>query len=249
MENKKSSTRKTEALKIQQRDIDIFKFLDRVGYANLDHVTTAIYGLNTDKEQSSIKRRLPLLRRFGYIKVFQTHLGNYYSLDKKGKVNNPLITSIKLDQLEHHNFLNDLFLHVQSEQVVSEREVIFRYKVVGKKGRIPDMIINEWIIEFERSSKNNVDTQEMIFHWTVEQGKNLCVIYQNEEIKNRYSKLLNPRVKLLAKAKYQEILNIINGDKINNNLEHANFDDVSSNKSVMPKVFPENIRRILDKYK
>ncbi|MFN8769706.1 MAG: hypothetical protein ACK5Z5_09510 [Neisseriaceae bacterium] len=247
MQNKKNRLSKTESLNIQPRDINIFRFLDRVGYATLAQVTLAIGAVNTEKEQESVLRRLYVLRRSGHIKVFKTHIGNYYALDKKAKINNPIITSIKLDQLEHHNFLTELFFHVQNEQVESEREVIAKYKVVGKKGRVPDMIINDWIIEFERSSKNNIDTQAVVFHWTIEQGKNLCVIYETEEIKNRYTKSLNPRVRLLAKEHYRDILNLINSDIKADDAINENV--TIDNTTILTKVLPDNILRILEKYK
>ena len=91
MEEKKSTYRKTEKLKIQARDMKIFRFLNRVGYANLRHVCISINGTDAENLQATLLRRLYLLRRFNYIKTFSTHLGNYYALDKKGKLNLSLI--------------------------------------------------------------------------------------------------------------------------------------------------------------
>jgi hypothetical protein len=211
MEDSKKRPR-SEKLVVQIRDVEIFKFLDRVGYANLNQVSRFITGADDEKTQAAILRRLYLLRRFGYIKTISTHTGNYYALDSKGKLDNTLITTVKLDQLEHHDFLTELFFVVRNEyNVFSEREAIANFKIVGKAGKIPDMVINDWIIEYERTNKSVLDSQSVVNYWTLEQGKNLCVIYANEEIKNRYTALSNSKVKLLAKEQYKDILRVLNG--------------------------------------
>ncbi len=204
-----NKVKRSEKLLIQERDVLIFKFLNRVGYANLAQIATAM-GDSSEKMQAAILRRLYLLRRFEYLKVFFTHLGNYYALARKAKLENELINSIKLDQIEHHNFLIDLFFVVKNlDNVLSEREAIAKFKVVGKKGKVPDMVINDWIIEYERTNKSMTDSTEVVNYWTSDQGKKLCVIYETEEIKNRYSTLINHRVKLLSRARYTEILQVI----------------------------------------
>lgn len=214
MENAKKRSQ-SEKLVVQSRDVEIFKFLDRVGYANLNQVTRFITGVDDEKTQAALLRRLYLLRRFGYIKPISTHTGNYYALDSKGKMDNTLITTIKLDQLEHHDFLTELFFVVRNEyNVFSEREAIANFKIVGKVGKIPDMVINDWIIEYERTNKSVMDSQSVVNYWTLEQGKNLCVIYANEEIKNRYTALSNSKVKLLAKANYKDILSVLSGNNV-----------------------------------
>lgn len=63
------------------------------------------------------------------------------------------------------------------------------------------MVINDWIIEYERTNKSTTDSKAVVDYWTGEQGKHLCVIFETEEIKNRYNVLLNPRVKLLASSR------------------------------------------------
>jgi hypothetical protein len=252
MEDKKSTYRKTDKLQVQQRDMVIFRFLDRVGYANLEHITIAIMMDSSEKNQATILRRLYLLRRFNYVKVFASHLGNYYALDKKGKINLTILESIKLDQLEHHNFLIDLFFHVENEEILSEREVIAKYKIVGKKGKIPDMIINDWIIEYERSCKSLADAKSVIDYWTIEQDKNLCVIYNTEEIKNKYTQLLNPKVKLLSKSHYKEIL-IITGSKIKveaKEITQLEIEEIIPANENIKKPFLSRITGgVLDKYK
>lgn len=199
------SYKKSEKLYIQPRDMDIFKFLDRIGYANVRHVTSWL-GLSGEKSEAAVLRRLYLLRRFGYIKTFSSMSGNYYALDRLGAGNNALIRAIKLEQLPHHDFLVELFLVVKDEEVLTEREAIAQFKVVGRKGRIPDMIINDWVIEYERTNKSVADTKAVVDYWTVEQAKNLCVIYESEQIKNRYGELVNQRVKLVAKDEFANIL-------------------------------------------
>ncbi len=205
-----TKTKRSEKLVIQPRDVEIFKFLDRVGYASLSQVTKSTGVEVTEKSQAAILKRLYLLLRFEYIKLFSTHRGNYYALTNKSKLDNALLYSIKLDQLDHHDFLIELFFHVKNEpNVLSEREAIANFKIVGKKGKIPDMVINEWVIEYERTNKSVIDSKSVVEYWTVEQGKNLCVIYANDEIRNRYTSLINPRVKLLARADYRNILSVL----------------------------------------
>lgn len=214
------SYKKSEKLYIQPRDMNIFKFLDRVGYANVRHVA-AWLGLVGEKSEAVVLRRLYLLRRFGYIKTFSSMSGNYYALDRLGAGENALIRAIKLEQLPHHDFLVELFLVVKDEEVLTEREAIAQFKVVGRKGRIPDMIINDWVIEYERTNKSVADTKAVVDYWTGEQAKNLCVVYELEQIKNRYSELVNPRVRLIDSKNVAQILqilkdenNIISSDKI-----------------------------------
>lgn len=236
---KQNKTKTSKKIYIQQRDVNILKFLDRVGYANVVQITKATMGTTTistsinddSKSQAAVLRRLYLLRRFEYIKIFSTHHGNYYALTNKSKGENQLISSIKLDQLLHHDFLIELFLLINkkldsTQYVLSEREVITTYKIVGKKGKIPDMIINDWIIEYERTNKSAADCKSVVDYWTSEQGKHLCVIYETEEIKNRYTTLLNPRVKLLARKNYTDILLLLTNQQdalINyNNNEQVN---------------------------
>ena len=95
---------------------------------------------------------------------------------------------------------------VQDETVITEREAIAQFKVVGKKGKVPDMVINDWIIEYERTNKSVNDSKAVVDYWTAEQAKNLCIIYESEQIRNRYQGLLNPRVRLLARDTYSNIL-------------------------------------------
>ncbi len=212
METEQAKRRKSEKLRVQPRDVVILKFLDRVGYANVEQISLATGMPGDNKSQAAILRRLYLLRRFGYVKAFSTHFGNYYALDNKARGDNQLIVSIKLDQLSHHDFLISLFLLVQNESVLSEREAIATYKIVGKKGKVPDMVINDWIIEYERTNKSMSDCRAVVDYWTSKEGKNLCVIYETEEIKNRYTQLLNPRVKLLARADYMGILKFLSSN-------------------------------------
>jgi hypothetical protein len=212
----KKTYKKSETLRIQERDLNIFKFLDRAGYANQEQITRAICGNSDEKSQAAILRRLYLLRRFEYLAVFSTQKGVYYVLTRKSKLENALITSIKLDQLPHHDFLIDLFFCVQNEQVLSERECIAAFKVVGKKGKVPDMVINDWIIEFERTNKSTADCKSVVDYWTVEQGKNLCVICETVEIQNRYANLANSKVSLIPKKEYQKILSTFLHKGLNN---------------------------------
>ena len=213
----KPKPRISKVLRVQARDVDILKFLDRVGYANIEQITLSLGEDASEKAQAAILRRLYLLRRFDYIKAFATQYGNYYAVAYKGKGENPLINSIKLDQLSHHNFLIDLFIFVKNhpicKEIVSEREAIGAYKLVGKKGKIPDMIVNNWIIEYERTSKSVTDSKDVVHHWTIKEGRNLCVIYETNEIKNRYTALLNPRVKLLSRSDYKNIIKILSSNE------------------------------------
>lgn len=211
METVENKRKKSEQLRIQERDITIFEFLNRVGYANLLQVTKFISGVEDEKAQNALMRRLYLLRRFDYIKTFNTQMGVYYALTSKSKLSNQLISGVRFDQLPHHNFLLSLFYEVRGCEVLTEREVLARYKVVGKKGKIPDMIINNWVIEYERTNKNNVDCKEVLDYWVVDNNKNVCVIYETEEIRNRYERLIsNPaKVVLLASRDYKQILEVL----------------------------------------
>lgn len=195
---------------LQERDLEILKFLDRVGYANVGQVAKFVG--NGEKSESGVLQRLYMLKRFGYVRTETTHRGNYFFLSYKGKGNNPLIFTFKLDQLLHHDFLTELFFSVCDKgEVLSERECIAKFKVVGKKGKIPDMVIGDWIIEFERTNKSVADCKAVVDFWTVEQGQKLCVIYENNEIRNRYAALLNPRMRLVAKDEYSSILQVLEG--------------------------------------
>lgn len=212
----KTKTKRSEKIYIQQRDVDILKFLDRVGYANVAQIAKATGTDGNIKAQNAVLRRLYLLRRFKYIKIFSTHHGNYYALDTIAQGDNRLITSIKLDQLVHHDYLINLFLNVQqhdnSHEILSEREVISKLKIVGKSGKIPDMIINNWIIEYERTNKSAKDCSEMLMYWMYNQNKHVCIIYETEEIKNRYTKLINEnnnQVQLVNSNNIDKILQII----------------------------------------
>lgn len=206
-----------KTLRVQPRDVEILKFLDKVGYAPISQIVASLSIEVNEKSEATILRRVSLLQKFGYIKIFSTQNGNYYALDKKGRGDNHLITSIKLDQLFHHDFLTGLFLLVQNNplcfNVLSEREVITSYKIIGKNGKVPDMIINDWIIEYERTSKSVRASQDVIDYWTLRERRLLCVIYETNEIYNRYSSLINPRVKLLSRVDYKDIFKIIGGNE------------------------------------
>lgn len=234
--------KRSRKLIIQTRDISILKFLDRVGYANIKQTDIATGGNGDEKSHASILRRLYLLRRFGYLKAFSTHQGAYYALDKVYQGENAPIRGVKLDQLDHHDFLIELFLLVQNEHVLSERECITEFKVVGKKGKVPDMVINNWIIEFERTNKSVAGTKAVIDYWTSVQSKKLCVIYESEQIKNRYTALLNPRVKLLAREQYRDILSILGVEE-----QYVNVGDSGEQKFVISSN-DEYIESIRNKY-
>lgn len=200
---------KSKKILLTQRDMDIFNFLDRVGYANLKHIGQFL-GDDSDKTLNAIMRRLYVLRRFDYLKVFHTHLGNYYALTRITRMENPLISTIKFDQLPHHDFLIDLFMIVKDDKdywIETERE-IRAYKKFGSKGKIPDMIISDWVIEYERTNKSNVDCKAVINHWVIDKNKKLCIIYATEEIKARYQRI-NPNVLLLSKDNISNIITVL----------------------------------------
>jgi hypothetical protein len=213
-EQKQEQRSRSKKIMIQQRDVVILKFLDRVGYASLGQIVNAI-GLNiNEKTNAAILRRLYILNRFEYIKIFSTHQGNYYSLEKKGRGSNQLINSIKLDQLEHHDYLTKLFLFVQQYDskmiMLSERETIAKFKTIGRKGKVPDMIINDWVIEYERTNKSTNDCREVINYWIYDQAKKLCIVYETEEIKNRYSSLVNTdKIQLVSSKDLNLLLQIV----------------------------------------
>ncbi|MFN8788563.1 MAG: hypothetical protein ACK5Z5_06680 [Neisseriaceae bacterium] len=244
MEDKKSTYRIPRFLKLQPRDMVIFEFLDRVGYAHLRHITAACGIESDEKGQAAVLRRLYLLRKFEYIKSFGTHIGNYYALDKRGKLKNALISSVKLDQLENHDFLVDLFFCVKDAGIVlTERECIAKYKVVGKTGRVPDMQIDDYVVEYERDYRSAAEISMLINYWTIEQGKNLCIVYTNEEINSRYSRLMNVKVKLIAKDNYKDILRIIS--KRETEEDKGQLDD----KANVITREQTKVGNILDKYK
>ena len=219
-----------KTLRIQPRDVAIFKFLDKVGYAPISQIVSSL-GVevnDNEKSQAALVRRLSQLQQFSYIKTFSTQNGNYYALDKKSRGDNHLITSIKLDQLPHHDFLSQLFLLVQNNplcfNVVSEREVITNYKTIGKSGKVPDMIINDWIIEYERTSKSVMASRDVVDYWTCRERRRLCIIYETNEIHNRYNGLLNPRVKLLSRVNYTDIFQIIGASELVQTQENNKID-------------------------
>lgn len=204
--------KKSEKLYIQERDVKIFEFLNRVGYANVGQIALFILGSGDAKSQNAMLRRLYVLRRFEYLKVFHTHMGNYYGLTSKSKLSNQLISGVKFDQLPHHNFLLALFDIVRGCTVLTEREVLAKYKTVGKKGKIPDMIIDDWIIEYERTPKSNEDCKSLLDYWITEHNKNVCIIYEDPEIRNRYQRYItdHAKVRLLPKADYLKIIETLN---------------------------------------
>ena len=216
-----------QALRIQLRDVEILKFLDHVGYAPVSQIVEAI-GADIS-EKATLVKRLNLLCKSSYLKTFATQNGSYYALARKGRGDNNLITSIKLDQLPHHDFLTQLFLLVKNNpkcfQLLSEREVINSYKTVGKNGKVPDMIINDWIIEYERTSKSIRASRDVVDYWTSRERKMLCVIYETNEIKNRYSGLLNPRVKLLAREDFNDIFQVLGSSMLEQSIDNNKADD------------------------
>ena len=218
----------SKTIRIQDRDIVILQFLDKVGYANINQITISLNEDLNDTTINSVKRRLNILSKNIYLKIFSTQHGNYYALAKNGRLENQIITSIKFDQLPHHDYLTNLFLFVYNNpkcfQVLSERQVIASYKTVGKNGKVPDMIINDWIIEYERSNKSVSSSIDVVDYWTSREGRNLCVIYDKEEIRNRYSKILNPRVKLLSSLDYKDIFEILGTNRDDYSLQNSKTD-------------------------
>jgi hypothetical protein len=216
-EKKVSSYHVSKKLMLQERDMDIFSFLDRVGYANVEQISRFFFK-GDEKHQATLLRRLHLLRRFGYVKSFNTHMGVYFALALKGKGDNALIKNIKLDQLKHHDFLTDLFFVCMGgfADVLSERECITQFKVVGRKGHVPDMIVNDWIIEYERTSKSVPDSKAMAYYWLYEQKRQLCIIYDTEEIRKRYSEFLGADVVLISKKDCESILGRLKSHKSDN---------------------------------
>lgn len=221
----KITENKSERLYIQERDVAIFSFLDRVGFANTAQIARFVLNDESEKAQNAISRRVYLLRRFDYLKTFNTQLGSYFALTTKSKLSNQLISGIKFDLLLHHNFLMDLFYLARDREVLTEREVLAKYKVIGKKGKIPDMVIDDWIIEYERTRKSSTDCKAVLDHWVVDNDRRICVIYENEEIRNKYQKhITNPaKVKLLSRADYQSILIVLDGHNSSSLLTPPSF--------------------------
>ena len=201
--------KKSEKIKIQERDTQIFNFLDRIGYANIQQITHMLKNYT----EAAILRRLYLLRRFKYLKVFSTHLGYYYALDKLGKVQNCILKSINFDQIENHNFLVELFFSLTEFDVLTERECIAKYKLIGRNGKIPDMIVNDIIIEYKRDNRTPSQSVDLVNYWTIQEQKTLCIICDNDAIKNRYIPHLNPKLRLLLKKDFTQLKYIITSPK------------------------------------
>ena len=100
----------SKTIRIQDRDIVILQFLDKVGYANINQITISLNEDLNDTTINSVKRRLNILSKNIYLKIFSTQHGNYYALAKNGRLEYQIITSIKFDQLPHHDYLTNLFL-------------------------------------------------------------------------------------------------------------------------------------------
>jgi hypothetical protein len=197
---------KPKKIIIQERDIRIFNFLDRVGYANIEQIAEF-----TETTKTAVLQRVYQLVKFSYLHIFYSANGNYYGLTRKTKGENTLITSINYNQLPHHDFLTNLFLVVKdTENTMSEREAIAKYKVVGRKGKIPDMIIQDVVIEYERTNKSTTESQELVNYW-LSQNARLVIIYDSEQIKNRYTSLISSsNIQLISRLESKNILSIIN---------------------------------------
>ncbi len=76
------------------------------------------------------------------------------------------------------------------------------------------------------NSKNGIrSSRDVVDYWTSRERRRLCVIYETKEIKNRYSRLLNPRVKLLSREDYNDIFQILGSSVDEQSIDNDKADD------------------------
>lgn len=139
---------------IQNRDIEILKFISKFGYVNSLHISK-MFSLT----QPRTSRVLSRLVKSEYLKKEQilAKQPSIYSLKEKGAsvISSTRTKPIKLAPLTHNLLLIDLYIDLKLEspdtEILSDRDQR-KGKPFGSKGHIPDLLI----ITAEQNGKKNI---------------------------------------------------------------------------------------------
>jgi hypothetical protein len=163
---------KTANVNITKRDLFIFEFIEVTGWVKFDLILKYLIKNNMyiDLEKypepmnaESLRVRLNLLHRAGYLRRIRFMDSNYYASTPLSSKNYELINSLNFNQADHDNYLISLVIDFSNYKFYdfdTQRMVKARYAVGEKTGPIPDLIYltesreDAAYIEYELSDKS-----------------------------------------------------------------------------------------------
>ena len=199
-------SKKDKPVLINARDLLIFDFVERFGFATATQVQRFI-----GDGQNSIKARLAALVREDYLtnqRLFYAKPSVYSVTEKANLLDLNLVKKMDLNDYEHDLLVIDVFLQLRhmfsgfaSERIIRKRRGVG----VGKSGRIPDFIAYldgglTVAIEVDRRAKSIERLQKIVDEYIADDKYNeVWFICASQFIHNSLSRVTtNAKIKLFS---------------------------------------------------
>lgn len=199
---------------VTKRDLFIFEFVEACGWVKFDlilkYVTKNHEYIDREKYLSpmtaeSLRVRLNLLHRAGYLRRIRFLESNYYSSTILSSSRYELVKNLNYNQAEHDDYLINLaveFSNYKFYDFDTQRMIKSRFTLSEKSGPIPDLIYKSEdnedaaFIEYERTEKSELQIQNKIANLLADSKRifkqsSVVVICETENIYNKYIKVMN----------------------------------------------------------
>lgn len=199
---------------ITRRDAFIFEFIEACGWVKFDLILKYLIKNNeyidTEKypkpmNAESLRVRLNLLHRAGYLRRIRFIDSNYYASTPLSSKRYELIGTLNFNQAAHDDYLINLMIDFSNPKFYdfeSQRMVKSRFGVGVKSGPIPDLIYlttdkeDAAYIEYELSEKSELLMQNKIANLLSDDKRkfnNSCVVIicETENIYAKYKRVAN----------------------------------------------------------
>ena len=193
-------------IRITQRDKFIIDFVDSCGWARFDFI---LYALNRiasedpDLEKTTVtalRVRINNLVLAGYLRRIRFLDNNYFACTKTS-TRYEFLKNMNYNRAEHDDFLIN-FAQKQLDMIPYKSQREIRAGIgLGEKGPVPDLIVldksgnNIGFIEYEKTPKSTANIRTVIerlimYGPRAEHDATIVFIFETDEIKNRYIKVL-----------------------------------------------------------
>lgn len=198
---------------ITKRDLFIFEFVEACGWVKFNSILKYVTKNHTiiDPEKyskpmnaESLRVRLNLLYRAGYLRRIKFLDSNYYSSTILSSGRYELIKNLNYNQVEHDDYLINLaidFSNYKFYDFDTQRMIKSRFTLTEKSGPIPDLIYKSEdnedaaFIEYERSEKSELQIKNKIANLLADTKRilkqsSVVVICETANIYNKYIKVM-----------------------------------------------------------
>jgi hypothetical protein len=198
---------------ITKRDLFIFEFIEACGWVKFDSILKYLIKNNEyidfgkyskPMNSESLRVRLNLLYRAGYLRRVRFLDSNYYSSTILSAGRYELVKNLNYNQAEHDDYLINLAIEFSNYKFCefdTQRMIKSRFTLTEKSGPIPDLIYKSEdnedaaFIEYERTEKSELQIQNKIYNLLADSKRifkksSVVVICETANIYNKYIKVM-----------------------------------------------------------